>query len=122
MKLSEFSTDRAVDVLCEVSVYLTHIICDDELMGELKENLKLTGEENRAEIMTIAMEKITKLVPLVLRKHKSDVFGVLATVNEVTIDEVAKQNIVKTMAQVRDVVQDKEFVDFFKSCVSEGKK
>lgn len=122
MKLSELSTDRAVDVLCEISVYLTHIVCDDELMGELKENLKLTGEENRAEVMTIAMEKIAKLVPLVLRKHKSDVFGVLATVNEVTVDEVAKQNIVKTMAQVRDVVQDKEFVDFFKSCVSEGKK
>lgn len=122
MKLSEFATDRAVDVLCEISVYITHIVTDNELMDELKKKLELTGEESRIEITTVAMEKISKLVPLVLKKHKSDIFGVLAVVYGVTADDVAKQNIVKTMEQIRDVAKDKELVDFFKSCVSGEKE
>lgn len=122
MKLSEFATDRAVDVLCEISVYITHIVTDNELMDELKKKLKLTGEESRIEIMTIAMEKISKLAPLVLKKHKSDIFGILAVIYDVTIDDVSKQSIVKTMEQVRDMIKDKELVDFFKSCVSGEKE
>ena len=31
MKFSELSTDRAADVLCEVSVYALNILTDDEL-------------------------------------------------------------------------------------------
>ena len=122
MKLSEFATDRAVDVLCEVSVYITHVVTDSELMDELKKKLELTGEESRIETMTIAMEKISKLAPLVLKKHKSDIFGILAVIYDTTADSVAKQNIVKTMEQIRDVVRDKDLVDFFKSCVSEVKE
>ena len=122
MKLSEFATDRAVDVLCEISVYITHVVTDNELMDELKKKLELTGEESRIEIMTVAMEKISKLVPLVLKKHKSDIFGILAAIHDVTVDDVSKQSIVKTMEQIRDVVKDKELVDFFKSCVSEEKE
>lgn len=122
MKLSELATDRAVDVLCEISVYVTHIITDGELMGELKKKLKLTGEESRIEAMVMAMEKISKLIPLVLKKHKSDVFGILAATRDVTADDVAKQNIVKTMEQIRDMAKDKELIDFFKSCVSGEKE
>lgn len=122
MKLSEFATDRAADVLCEISVYITHIVTDNELTDELKKKLELTGEESRIEIMTVAMEKISKLVPLVLKKHKSDIFGILAAIYDVTVDDISKQSIVKTMEQIRDMIKDKELVDFFKSCVSEEKE
>ena len=36
MKFSELSTDRAADVLCEVSVYALNILTDDELRESLK--------------------------------------------------------------------------------------
>ena len=42
MKLSEFSTDRAADILCEISVYTLNILSDEEFRGSLK---KLTDDE-----------------------------------------------------------------------------
>ena len=35
MKLSDLTTDRAADVLCEISIYLVNITTDEELMSEL---------------------------------------------------------------------------------------
>ena len=47
MKLSEFSTDKAADVLCEISVYALNIVSDEELRGSLK---KLKAADSRREV------------------------------------------------------------------------
>ena len=122
MRLSEISTDRAADVLCEVSVYLANIATDEELSEELKHKIDNIDTKTRAEIFALGVEKVTVLMPIILKKHKNDVFGVLAALNNTTIDTIANQNIMITMAQVKEAVQDRELVDFFKSCVSEEMK
>lgn len=122
MRLSEISTDRAADVLCEVSVYLANIATDEELSEELKHKIDNIDTKTRAEIFALGVEKVTVLMPIILKKHKNDVFGVLAVLNNTTIDAIANQNIMITMAQVKEAVQDRELVDFFKSCVSEETK
>ena len=118
MKLSDLTTDRAADVLCEVSIYLVNITTDEELMGELKKRLQLTGHETTFETVAIAAEKMKKIAPIVLKKHKADIFGILAAVNGDTPEKVAKQNIIKTMSQIKELVKDEELISFFKSCVS----
>ena len=90
MKLSEFSTDKAADVLCEISVYALNIVSDEELRGSLK-------------------------------KHREDAFSILAVVNSVTVDAILEQNVLVTMRQIRELAEDKDLTDFFKSCASEAK-
>lgn len=121
MKLSEMTTDRAMDVLCEITPCIANITADEELLAELRNAIDPKAVKTKAELMVKGVEKITKLVPIVLKKRKTDVFGILAALNEKTADEIGKQNIIATMAQVREVVKDKDLMDFFKSCVgSEG--
>lgn len=121
MKLSEMTTDRAMDVLCEITPYIANITADEELLEELRSAIDPKAVKTKAELMVKGVEKITKLVPIVLKKRKTDVFGILAALNEKTSEEIGKQNIIATMAQVREVVKDKDLMDFFKSCVgSEG--
>ena len=121
MKLSEMTTDRAMDVLCEITPCITNITADEELLEELRSAIDPKAVKTKAELMVKGVEKITKLVPIVLKKRKADVFGILAALNEKTVEEIGKQNIIATMAQVREVVKDKDLMDFFKSCVgSEG--
>lgn len=121
MKLSEMTTDRAMDVLCEITPCIANITADEELLAELRNAIDLKAVKTKAELMVKGVEKITKLVPIVLKKRKADVFGILAALNEKTAEEIGKQNIIATMAQVREVVKDKDLMDFFKSCVgSEG--
>lgn len=116
MRLSELTTDQATNVLCEVSPYIINIMTDEELMAELQAAVDFGESNTLAEKIAIGAGKIAKIVPILLKKRKSDLFGVLAAINGKSVDEIAKQNIIKTMAQVRDVAKDKELLDFFRSC------
>jgi hypothetical protein len=115
MKLSEFSTDEALDVLCEITPYINNIIIDNALMETLKAKVKGDGL-TKTEIMALGAEKLNKLLPIILKDHRVDVYGIVAVLNGIDAADIGRQNIIKTAAQVRDAVKDKDLVDFFKSC------
>ena len=122
MKISELTTERAVDVLCEVSIYALNILSDKELLASLRMQLEGTdGDRTKAEMIAIASEKVAELIPLLLKKHKDDVFGIVAAVNGLTLEQVRQQKIIKTMTAIKEMAQDKDLIDFFKSCVSTEK-
>ena len=120
MRISEISTDRALDVLCEVSVYIGNIATDEALTDELKKHMNTSGM-TKAEVMKAGAEKISAIAPIVLKSHKNDVLGILAAVNEITVDELKQQNVMNTMKMVKELVQDEEFISFFSSCAQEEK-
>ena len=123
MKLSEFSTDKAMDVLCEITPYIENIITDTELIAELKKAINLDNAETMAAKMALAVAKITKIIPILLKNRKEDFYGILSALNEKSVEEIAKQNIIVTAMQIRDIAKDKELLDFFKSCTGmEGNK
>ena len=117
MRLSQLTTDRAADVLCELTPYVANIVSDDDLLTELKKAVDAKDIQNKAHYLAIGAEKITKILPLLLKKRKNDVFGILAVMNEKTVDEIAKQNILVTLKQAKTAFKDKELIDFFKSCM-----
>ncbi len=122
MKISELTTERAADVLCEVSIYALNVLSDKELIASLRMQLEGTdGDRTKAEMIAIASEKIAELIPLLLKKHKDDVFGIVAAVNGLTLEQVRKQKIIATANAVKEMAQDKDLIDFFKSCVSTEK-
>lgn len=122
MKISELTTERAADVLCEVSIYALNILSDKELIASLRMQLEGTdGDRTKAEMIAIASEKVAELIPLLLKKHKDDVFGIVAAVNGMTLEQVRQQKIIKTMTAIKEMAQDKDLIDFFRSCVSTEK-
>ena len=117
MRLSELSTDRATDVLCELTPYIANIVSDEELLEELKKAVDRKDIVNKAQWLAVGAEKITKIIPILLKKRKEDVFGILAVMNEKTVEQIAKQNILVTLKQAKTAFKDKELIDFFKSCM-----
>lgn len=116
MKLSELDTSRAADVLCEAGAYALNILTDEELATELKSKIDSSGELSRLELYTFGVQKISALLPIILKKHRDDVFGILAAVNGCAVKDIASQNIMVTMQQVKELASDKDMIDFFKSC------
>lgn len=112
MKISQLDTARAIDILCELTPYITSITGDKTLMDTLSE--KIGSGKSQAEIMLYGAKKISALVPIVLKEHKNDVFGILSILNETTAEEIEKQNIMVTMQQIKEICNDKELLDFFK--------
>lgn len=118
MRLSELTTDRAADVLCEIGTYIINITTDEELANELKKKAEKVNAKTQAEIVAFLASKVSALMPILLKKHKDDIFGIIAALNGTTADAIAQQNIIKTACMIREAVKDKELVDFFKSCAS----
>lgn len=121
MKLSEFSTDRAADILCEISVYTLNILADEEIRDSLKKQTDEEKQQTAGEKYAVGAQKIGQWIPLILKKHREDAFGILAVVNGVSIDAIRKQNVLATMRQIRELAKDKNLIDFFKSCAPEAK-
>ena len=67
------------------------------------------------------MQRIGQWIQLILKKHREDAFSILAVVNNVTVDAIREQNVLVTMRQIRELAEDKDLTDFFKSCASEAK-
>ena len=122
MKLSELSTDRAADVLCEITPFLANLAGDTALQDTLRDKLKLKDGQklSTAELYTFGAQKLAVIVPIALKDHRTDVFGMLAALNGTTAAQIAAQGVMDTMGQLREVMQDEQLRDFFKSLQQEG--
>ena len=115
MKISQLSTDRAVSALCELTPHVESVFVDNDLMEELKTALDFAKAKTRAEQLALILGKFSKIIPILLGKKKNDVFGILAVLNEKTVEEISAQNIIVTMNQIKELSTDKDLIDFFKS-------
>nr|DAY32948.1 MAG TPA: hypothetical protein [Caudoviricetes sp.] len=114
MKLSKLTTEQAVDVLCELTPYIANITGDKVLLDELGKKFDGKGK-SVAELYTYGAQKYAMLVPVLLKDHRADVFGILSVLNDTTAEVVAKQNVLTTILQIRSVFKDKDLLDFFRS-------
>lgn len=131
MKLSELSTDKALDVLCELTPYVSSIMEDDDIlsalgdfMGQSAEEKKKAGangaEENDASMSEKGIRMfggLVKNIPLLLKTHRHDMYGILSVLNEKSVAEIAGLPFGETVRQIKDVFRDNELLDFFKSSV-----
>lgn len=115
-KISDLNTDEVLDALCECSGYVANIAADEKLLQTIGEKLDVRNM-TRAGVMVLGAEKATKIVPIVLKDHRCDVYGIVAAINGVPVEEIAAQNGIKTAVQIREICKDKELLDFFRSCV-----
>ncbi len=122
MKLSEISTERAADVLCELTPLIDGILTDEDLMQSLAAVVNKDQKEEMSvgQKLMLVSSKMTKIVPILMKKRRTEMFGILAILNEKTPEEIARQSIVETMIQARELTRDRELVDFFKSCRNTG--
>ena len=120
MKLSELTTDKALDVLCEITPYVSGIVTDEELAEELRHAVDLPKDATRAALLAAGIDKIAKIAPILLKKRRADVLGILGGINGKNADEISKQPAMETIKQIRELFGDRELLDFFKSCGERG--
>lgn len=113
-KLSDLSTDELLDVLCEITPNVASIAEDENIMAAIGKAAPKKDLTSAGVVMT-AVSRLTKCIPLLIKSHRDDVYAILAVVGGMTVEEIAKQNTIVTLNQVRVVCKDKDLLDFFKS-------
>lgn len=116
---SELSTDEALEVVLQIAQPITNLIDDEALVKEMQKAMP-KGETTRIAMQRFGLAKIVKLLNIALKQHREDVYAILAPFNGLTVEEIGKQNFLITCKQVYVLVNDKGFVDFFKSYLAGG--
>ena len=114
-KISELTTDIAADVICEIVPYIEEIITDEELMAEVKSKLNLSEGANKLEFYYALVGKVARIAPILLKKKRNAVYGILAAFNEVSPEAMGKQNFIITLRQITELVRDRQVVELFTS-------
>lgn len=114
-KISEFTTDNAADIICEIVPYVDDIITDEELMNEIKAKLNLSEGATKFEFYAVLIGKISKIAPILLKKKRESIYGILAAFNEKEVEEIGKQNFIITLRQITTLVRDKQVMELFTS-------
>lgn len=111
---SEFSTDEALEVALQIAQPITNLIDDEAIVEEMQKTMP-KGETTIIAMKRFGLAKIVKMLNIALKQHREDVYAILAPFNGLTVEEIGKQNFLITCKQVADLLNDKSFVDFFKS-------
>jgi hypothetical protein len=110
MKLSEIKGERVFDVIADIIEPVATIAQD-------KEAMKLFSSEGKPEEMSgweWFVERAKTAVPVLMKTYKHELCVILATVNDVTVEEyVEGLSVPKLFANVLDLVTDSEFISFF---------
>ena len=123
MKISELSTENALDILCEITPHINAICSDEDLTAELKSKVKAEDVHSKAAMVALGVEKLNKIIPIVFKKRRDDVIAILAALNGQSVEAIKQQNALKTAMQIREIAKDKALIDFFYSCTdSEGRE
>jgi len=117
MKISELTTKDAASVMCVCATHISAFATDEELVSILEKGKLDTATSTNAEIIRNGTEITSKIITLLLEKHYNDVCEVLAALQRTTAKKIESQNILETFAQIKDVVEDDAFWDFFKPLV-----
>lgn len=111
-KLSDLGTDACLDVLCTIAPSIQAIVEDKDIMTALGKAIDKKGLTKAGVLMTAA-SKLVGAVPLLFKAHREDVYNILSSVGGVTVEEVKAQNMLDTMQQLKEILQDKPLLDFF---------
>ena len=106
MKLSELSTDKALDVLCELTPYIKNITDDEAATSSIGKVLDDGQGLNLYGRFMLLAGWVGDFIPVLLRTHRADVYGILSVMNERPVEEIASQKLIDTMAQVRELFRD----------------
>nr|DAQ57882.1 MAG TPA: hypothetical protein [Caudoviricetes sp.] len=113
-KLSEFGTDECLDVLCEITPHIVNIVSDEEIMNAIGKPMDKTTV-TKVGVMLLGAQKITAVVPLLLKTHRADIYAILSVMGGKSVEEVAKQSTMATLWQIKTLSEDKDLLNFFKS-------
>lgn len=120
MKLSELSTDQSFDVLCELSPYIGNITNDETVVNTIGKVMENGQELNQYGKVMLLLGRVGEIIPLLLKEHRPDVYGILSIMNERPVSEIAAQKLTETIKQVKELFQDEDFMHFFKSSAGQG--
>lgn len=112
MKINELNGDQLAEALCLIAQPLERITRDDEVSKVFAD----LGEKYREKTVfgKFAGYAYARVIPLLMRDHKDDLFEILAILTGKTVETIHKQNGFITVLEMKKWITD-DVIRFFTS-------
>lgn len=104
------TTAQTLDKMMELLPHITAII-DDADTQELRAILRPAEGSEKTEVRTSML--LSRLFPLMLVKHRAEMYGILSVISGKTVDEVKDMPFEETRKLLENDGLTKEFFSFF---------
>lgn len=115
MKISEMTNDQACDAIVRLTQPIANITDDPAVEPMLKELASHEGE-NGVSALKIISSMLPKVVPLLLKDHKTDVYEIISVLSWKDRKAVGQMKLMETISVLRESI-DEDLIGFFKSSV-----
>jgi len=112
MKLSEISTDRAMDIIAEAVPAIDCMVESEAI----KEFYKKYAKHSLTK--ALAIKASIELVPKLVKSNKEDVLIIIAAFTGKKLAEVKAQPFMDSFNELKSIFDDPEFMQLFKSSVN----
>ncbi len=112
--LAELPAEEGIDRLIGMTPYLGNILTDEALTNALtadppKENQPMT----RAMVMATGMKRMNALLPVLLKTHREDIYGLLSAYYAIPITELQGESYGALVSRIKNIINDESITAFF---------
>lgn len=113
-KLESLPAGEGLDRLIAMTPYLGAILTDDNVTGALTQGEQPQGENaTRATIKALGLRRMNALVPVLLRDHRDDIFGLLSAYSGETPAALRGETYGELAARIKSMLNDEGMTAFF---------
>ena len=113
MKISEMNNDQACDAIVRLTNPVSNIT-DDPKLEPLLQELAENGGKADVSALKIFSSMLPKVVPLLLKDHKNDLYEIISILSDKQRSEIGKMKLGETIAVLKESI-DEDLISFFKS-------
>lgn len=112
MRISDIKGEAVIDLIADIIEPVANIATDPKMQEIMKTEQVPEGTDVRA----LAVDRLKRNVPKLIKSHKADVIAILATLEGVPVDIYTERlNLATLIRDVTEVFNDPELVGFFTS-------
>lgn len=114
MKLGQMETEKAMDVIAQITDPVCNIMEDKKVVAKIREMGEKAAKSGDVTMLEKAAAVVRALVPVAMKDHKEDLFFILHVMTEKDVEEIRKQSFKATLKDAGDIL-DQDLLDFFGS-------
>lgn len=121
LKVFDLPTDKGLPILATLTAEIGEMLLDKELFNaftNVAEKFKDRGNLSKSELVTVGLTQIIRLVPILIKNHPNNMYNIISTLKEISVEEVKQQKVSDTVKDVISILKDEGFRDFFTSFIN----
>lgn len=111
------STDKSLDKICELLPYIENLKDNEHIIKCFESGItKIEGEDEKTfnlRASKAGIDKIFKIVPILLKENREDVYGIVSIMNDKDIQTIKEQKITVTIKEIKELITNEEIRELF---------